>query len=73
MPARVAAEKHVVRLLIGLSPVPAVLCSYSAYEVLFGSGKDLKLQNLTAAFDYIAQRLPEKPGVPGPRVFLGEW
>lgn len=46
-------------------------CSYSAYEVLFSG--DWRLQNLTAAFDYMAQRLPDKPGVPGPRVFLGEW
>lgn len=46
-------------------------CSYSAYEVLFSG--DWKLENLTAAFDYMAQRLPDKPGVPGPRVFLGEW
>lgn len=45
--------------------------SYSAYEVLFSG--DWKLTNLTAAFDYMAQRMLDKPGVPGPRVFLGEW
>jgi hypothetical protein len=46
-------------------------CSYSAYEVLFSG--DWRLVNLTAAFDYMNQRLPDKPGVPGPRIFLGEW
>jgi hypothetical protein len=45
--------------------------SYSAYEVLFSG--DWQLNNLTAAFDYMAQRLPPKAGIPGPRVFLGEW
>jgi hypothetical protein len=50
------------------------LRSYSAYEVLFPPREwASNLRNLTAAFDYIAQRLPDKPGVPGPRVFLGEW
>lgn len=51
---------------------PVDYVSYSAHEVMLGQPGDWRLQNLTAAMDYVSQRLPPKPGVPGPRVFLGE-
>lgn len=55
---------------LGLSDVSC--CSYSAYEVVLDQPKDVALSNLTAALDYLAQRLPPKPSVPGPRVFMGD-
>lgn len=41
--------------------------SYSAYD-----SKDESARNVRRTIDYIYDHLPEKSGVPGPRVFIGE-
>lgn len=46
--------------------------SYSSYDSLIGEGETLRA-NLKKALDYIETKLPAKPGVPGKRVFIGEY
>src|SRR5438094_825192 len=46
--------------------------SYSSYDSLQGEGETLR-NNVRRALDYIASKLPPKPGLPGRRVFIGEY
>jgi hypothetical protein len=43
--------------------------SYSSYDSLGGDTQ----ANLTGALSYIESKLPPKPGIPGKRVFIGEY
>lgn len=46
--------------------------SYSSYDSLIGEGTALR-STLQKALDYIETKLPPKPGIPGKRVFIGEY
>jgi len=46
--------------------------SYSCYDSLAGSPDAIK-QRLFAALDYIESKLPPRPGIPGKRVYIGEY
>lgn len=46
--------------------------SYSSYDSLGGSDEGLG-QRLRGALDWIEGKLPPKPGIPGKRVFIGEY
>lgn len=52
-----------------LPHTPVDFVSYSAYDAINGDTR----ADLIRSLDYIASQLPPKPGIPGRRVFIGEY
>ena len=62
-----AGKTRVTNAVLPQAPVDYV--SYSSYDAIHG---DIEA-DLPRALDYIESKLPPKPGVPGKRVFIGEY